>query len=310
MSTKILLKTFYSQSLVDILSEFFSFILTQKRYSVNTCDAYYRDINDFLAFLSQRVDKLIDLSDLHNLTAADFRSWLANRLNNHVNSSNARALSSLRSFFKFLEINELLINSEIKKIKTPKISNSVPKAIDKIDIDKILQYIDNTQQELWQIKRDKAIITLIYGCGLRISEALSLVKNSISKSHIRVFGKGRKERLIPILPIVSYNIEQYLKISPFVIVNNQGIFLSNSGLALNRRYVNAMLIKIRRDLNLSEFISPHAFRHSFATHLLESDVDLKSIQQLLGHKNLSTTERYTKINKSKLLSSYAKFQKR
>ncbi len=308
MSTKILPKTFCQQAVIDFLFSFLNYIESQKRYSVNTCEAYLNDINNFLSFIANKYNKKIDVKDLKNLTVADFRSWLSFRLSNHVNHSNARALSALRSFFKFLEAKKLVINDQIVKVRTPKIAKSIPKSVDKFDIDQILQAIENFHDQMWQIKRDQALLILIYGCGLRISEALLIKAADFGQDFLIIKGKGNKERLIPVIPVVNSSILAYLKLSPYAIKKDQFLFISNKGSAINRRYVNELLIKIRRSLNLPEFISPHALRHSFATHLLESGVDLKSIQQMLGHKNLATTERYTKVNKQKLLESYNKFQ--
>lgn len=313
LSTNILPKNIDEHFSGKILLKFLSFIYSEKRYSINTVKAYACDIYSFIDFLSQKIKEDIDSKALQDARLVDFRGWLSFRLKNHDNISNARALSAVRSFFKFLEINYNINNNEIKKIKTPKISKPIAKSIDVVDIDKVLKYISTNHKEKWKNERDEALIFIIYGCGLRISEVLSITKNSIiqngfNKDSLNILGKGGVERVIPILPIIIKKITQYLDNLPFSINNEQVIFLNDSGKTLNRRCVNQLLINIRRNSNLSESITPHAFRHSFATHLLESGADIRSIQQLLGHKNLATTERYTKVNKAKLLDSYSKFQ--
>lgn len=301
----------FSIELKDVVNNFLILLLTQKRYSQNSVDAYKVDIVDFLYFLKDEKNiKFFTLQELENLSVSDFRSWLAKRLDNHKNISNARSLSALRSFFKFLWNESLTINCEIKKIKTPKVPKSLPKSIDKIEIEKILHEVVKFRKLEWQIKRDQALIILVYGCGLRISEALSLSLKSVQSDNLFIKGKGNKIRIVPILETVKNYIIQYLKSLPYDLGMDDCIFIANHKKPYNRRSFNDLLINIRRNLNLPETITPHAFRHSFATHLLESGVDLKAIQQLLGHVNLGTTERYTKVNKLKLLESYQQFQKR
>ncbi len=296
-----------SSEVIVIVEKFLRFLEVEKRYSTHTLNSYRTDIFYFLDFLSRFHDKIISKNDLENLLVHDFRRWLGERLNNHVNSSNARAISSLRSLFKFANQNKLIDNNQIAKIKTPKVAKPIPKAVDKIDIDKISSEIAKIRKNEWQAKRDLALLTLIYGCGLRISEALAVNKKSLQNNQtLIVEGKGKKQRMVPLLPIVHQRIAEYLKICPFEILFDQPIFLTAKGKTLSRRDFSALVQTIRTNLNLPETITPHAFRHSFATHLLEAGGDLRVIQELLGHENLTTTQRYTKIDKQHLLSSYFK----
>ncbi len=296
-----------SSEVIVIVEKFLRFLEVEKRYSSHTLNSYRTDIFYFLDFLSRFHDKIISKNDLENLLVHDFRRWLGERLNNHVNSSNARAISSLRSLFKFANQNKLIDNNQIAKIKTPKVAKPIPKAVDKIDIDKISSEIAKIRKNEWQAKRDLALLTLIYGCGLRISEALAVNKKSLQNNQtLIVEGKGKKQRMVPLLPIVHQRIAEYLKICPFEILFDQPIFLTAKGKTLSRRDFSALVQTIRTNLNLPETITPHAFRHSFATHLLEAGGDLRVIQELLGHENLTTTQRYTKIDKQHLLSSYFK----
>ena len=298
-------------TLISLIEKFFRFLEVEKRYSTHTLNSYRIDIFYFLNYLFKVKEKIISKNDLENLIVRDFRGWLSSRLNNHNNASNARALSSLRSFFRFCGENVLLTNQEIEKVKTPKIAKSLPKAVDQIDITKILQEIEKSHKDIWQSKRDEALLTLIYGCGLRISEALSVTKNSLENNQTLIItGKGKKQRLVPLLPIVKKKIDDYLEICPFKIISDQPIFLTPKGKPYTRRDFSAVIQNIRQNLNLQETITPHAFRHSFATHLLEAGGDLRTIQELLGHESLSTTQRYTKVDANRLLSVYGKFHPR
>lgn len=295
----------------DLVEKFITFLKVEKRYSNHTLISYHTDLLYFFNFLFKAKEQKINRKILESLENIDFRRYLMEKLQkNHINASNARALSCLRSFFRFLNKNNLLKNLEIDRIKTPKIAKPVPKAVDEIDIDKILSAIITTNnKDEWQIKRDLALLTLIYGCGLRISEALSLTKKSLENNDVFIIdGKGGKQRMVPVLPIVKARIDDYLKLCPHKITAE--IFLGAHGKPYLARVFSRLVQEIRRLLNLPETITPHAFRHSFATHLLEAGGDLRVIQELLGHASLSTTQRYTKIDKNRLLSEYKKFSVR
>jgi len=293
------------------LEKFSRYIEAEMRYSRHTLNSYKTDILYFLDFIAKEKKKILGENDLEELTIYDFRSWLGGRMENHNNASNARALASLRAFFRFLNENNLIKNRQIEKIKTPKIAKAIPKAVEVLDIEKIFSAIADFRKNLWEVKRDQALMSLLYGCGLRISEGLSISKKSLQNNQVlTVTGKGKKQRMVPLLPIVKKRIEEYLMELPFALDDESGIFLSKSGKPYSRFDFDHLIKNLRRSLNLSETITPHSFRHSFATHLLESGGDLRSIQELLGHENLSTTQRYTKVDKSRLLSVYNSVQKR
>jgi len=311
MSEALKIKDICDGEVYLLIGKFLRFLEVEKKYSSHTLNSYRTDIFYFVDFLFREKNQIVSKNNFENLTIHDFRKWLSQRLPNHVNASNARALAALRSLFSFFNQNNLIKNHEIKKIKTPKISKAIPKSVDQIDIEKIFAEIFKIQKNEWQAKRDKALLTLIYGCGLRISEALSVSKKSLENSQtLIVTGKGKKQRMVPLLPIVKNRIDEYLAVCPFKILFDEPIFLSPKGQVYTRRDFSGLILKVRKNLNLAETITPHAFRHSFATHLLEAGGDLRTIQELLGHENLSTTQRYTKIDKSRLLSVYEKFQKR
>lgn len=297
--------------IIEFIEKFLRFLEVEKGYSSNSLNSYRIDIFYFVDFLFRANGKVINRRVFEELSIHDFRKWLIERHENHVNASNARALACLRSFFRFLNQNALLTNFEVEKIKTPKVVKPLPKAVDQFDIEKIFSTIFEVQKVAWKAKRDLALLTLIYGCGLRISEALAVSKNSIQNSQtLIVMGKGKKQRMLPLLPIIKKRIEDYLLVCPFEIGQASGIFLGNKGKTYTRYDFDKLIRKIRIMLGLSDTVTAHAFRHSFATHLLEAGVDLRSIQDLLGHENLSTTQRYTKIDKSRLLSVYEKFSHR
>jgi integrase/recombinase XerC len=291
-----------------IIIDFFLFLQKEKKYSSNTISSYQDDITNFIYFIYKATNKIIDKNFLEKLAVADFRSWLSERLSNHGNNSNARAISTLRSFFRFLNENNLIENRQIFRIKTPKVSKPLPRAIEFADIKKIIEKLENFHKNRWEIDRDQAILFLVYGCGLRISEALSLNKIALqNQSNLVITGKGKKQRMVPLIPIIKNKIDNYLAKCPFEIKPQQPIFLTKFNKAYSRRSFAGLILTLRRALNLSEDITPHAFRHSFATALLQENVDLRTIQELLGHESLSTTQRYTKIDRVRLIESFKKF---
>ena len=294
-----------------ILDLYFDYLSKEKKYSVNTISSYENDIENFINYIYKASKKNVDKNFLEKLELNDFREWLSERLNNHINNSNARALSSLRSLFGFFNENKYILNNKIFKIKTPKISKPLPRAIEFCDVKKIITNIENYHQETWQNYRDLAILFVVFGCGLRISEALSLTKNILAnQQNIVIKGKGGKQRMVPILPIIRQKISNYLAICPYQFNNDESIFVTNNLKKYHRSNFAKLIANIRKSLNLSEDITPHSFRHAFATELLKENVDLRTIQELLGHASLSTTQRYTKVDKIRLLESVKKFSPR
>jgi integrase/recombinase XerC len=294
-----------------IIIDFFIFLQKEKKYSSNTISSYQDDLANFIYFIYKATNKSIDKNFLEKLAVADFRSWLSERLSNHGNNSNARAISTLRSFFRFLNENKLIENRQIFRIKTPKVSKPLPRAIEFSDIKKIIEKLENFHENRWEIDRDQAILFLVYGCGLRISEALSINKIALqNQSNLVITGKGKKQRMVPLIPIIKNKIDNYLAKCPFEIKPHQPIFLTKFNKSYSRRSFAGLILTLRRALNLSEDITPHAFRHSFATALLQENVDLRTIQELLGHESLSTTQRYTKIDRVRLIESFKKFSTR
>lgn len=300
------------QEIEKSICNFLQFLEVEKRYSKNTILAYSSDIADLLEFLRDNKKATIELKTLSQIAVNDFRSWLSARIERKIsNNSNARAVASIRSFFKFLNKEQIISNCEIDKIKTPKITKLLPRPILFEDIKKILQTVEFFRKNEWEIARDRALFFLIYGCGLRISEAIAVSKNSLGNfENLLVMGKGKKQRIVPLLQIVASSLKNYLEKCPFILQNNQGIFLSKLGTAYQYHEFSTLIVKIRKALNMSDSITAHAFRHSFATHLLESGGDLRSIQDLLGHESLSTTQKYTKVDRTRLIDVCQQFSTR
>lgn len=295
-----------------ILELYYEHLIKEKKYSKNTILSYKNDLDNFIFFNFKSSKKKVDKNFLENLQIDNFRQWLSKRLDSEIcNNSNARALSSLRSLYIFWNENNYIQNNKIFKIKSPKIKAPLPRAIDFLDIKKIIETIENYHQDSWENKRDLAILFVVFGCGLRISEALSLTKVALqNQQNIIIKGKGDKERMVPLLPIILQKINNYLNSCPFPISNNQPIFLSKNNKSMHRSNFAKTISQVRKKLNLSENVTPHSFRHAFATELLNENVDLRTIQELLGHASLSTTQRYTKVDKKRLLESVKKFSLR
>lgn len=278
----------------------------ERRVSAHTLDAYARDLAAFLGFLVGHLGGSADLTALSTLKPADFRSYLAHRANGGIaRSSIARGMSTLRNFFRFLDRTGRVHNPAVKSVKTPRLPKSVPKALDETDALSAIRNVGELQDEPWLAARDQALMLLLYGCGLRLGEALSLTWATKTDSDtLRVVGKGRKERIVPVLPIVKDAIASYRELCPFKGSGDAPLFLGRRGRALSPRIMQRQMEKLRFQLGLHERATPHALRHSFATHLLAKGGDLRTIQELLGHASLSTTQRYTAVDESHLIKTY------
>jgi integrase/recombinase XerC len=242
---------------------------------------------------------------LQQLETRDIRAWLASRSQCFEAASTARALSTVKSFFRYLEKQEQVKNAAIFNIRGPRLKKALPRALAEGQAAEALQSIGQQHEEEWVNKRDVALLVLIYGCGLRISEALSLRCQDVPQGDVlTITGKGNKQRQVPVLPAVKEAIQQYIASCPYPFTPLSPLFLGKRGKALDPAIFQLQLRKLRAALNLPESTTPHAFRHSFATHLLSAGGDLRSIQELLGHASLSTTQRYTHVDKARLLKAY------
>ena len=293
--------------LASAISDWQSWLQSERRASPHTLSNYGRDLTGFLDFLREHLGALPDLAALESLKPADFRAFLAARSNAGIGrSSLARGLSTLRGFFRFLDRRGLAANAALAAVRTPKLPKTVPKPLTVEDAGLALDRIAALAEDPWIGKRDLAILTLLYGCGLRLSEALNLTraKAPLEPGMLAVTGKGRKTRTVPVLPAVSAAIADYLALCPYPLGPKAPLFVGARGGPLNPRLVQRQMQRLRGLLDLPETATPHALRHSFATHLLAGGGDLRTIQELLGHASLSTTQRYTAVDAERLLGIY------
>lgn len=295
-----------SAEVVSFIHRWQNWLKDERRYSLHTLDAYSRDLSVFFDFLKDYLKRAAERQDLASLDVHGFRAFLSARAACHIDKNSlAREISTLRNFFKWLNRSKILKNEDISVIVNPRRPKILPKALDVTQIFNLLKKSEKNQD--WQGLRDTAIFTILYGCGLRISEALALNVGDITHNDfLRVKGKGNKERIVPLIPLVKENISAYLAACPYKLTNGEPLFLGARGDRISPRIIQRNLEKLRRELGLPDTVTPHALRHSFATHLLAEGTDLRSIQELLGHASLSTTQRYTDIQIETLQKEYLK----
>jgi integrase/recombinase XerC len=286
----------------SVIASWLEWLQKEKRLSSHTLKAYAGDMEGFMAFMQSYQGEGLTLETASSLKAQDFRSWLAFfAQKNAAKTSIARAMSVIRSFFHYLDQEGLAHNPILKTMKSPKLPFSIPKALSQDQMTDFLKV--NAEGEDWTALRDQALFMVLYGAGLRISEALALDQGDVAGTDIlRIKGKGNKERLVPLLPVVKEALMSYLKSCP--LRDHSPLFLGLQGKRLNISVAEKQVRDLRRALGLPETVTPHALRHSFATHLLEGEGDLRTIQELLGHTSLSTTQRYTHANRQHLQRVY------
>jgi integrase/recombinase XerC len=287
-----------------------AYLSIERQLAANTSEAYARDITQFLAFLAGKLNELPEMTDLLALQARDVRGFLAARRGEGVGSrSLSRTLSALRMFYKFLERRGYGKNDAIRAVSLPKLPHSVPKPLTAPKATALVEGADIASPDAleWVLARDTAVLALLYGSGLRISEALSLARKDApikGRDMLRVTGKGSKTRVVPVLPIVREAIERYLELCPLKLGSDDPLFVGVRGKQLSPRIIQLGIARARAALGLPETATPHALRHSFATHLLGAGADLRAIQELLGHASLSTTQGYTEVDRAHLLKAY------
>jgi integrase/recombinase XerC len=283
-----------------------AWLVGERRASAHTVAAYGRVLALFLDFLTEHLGELPSLAAIDGLRPADFRAYLARRVQRHAErTSLARGLSVLRGFVRFLHRRGLASTSALAAVRSPRPKASVPKPLTVDDASAAVDAVGDFATGGWQGKRDIAILTLLYGCGLRLSEALGLSRGEAPLSEMLVVtGKGRKQRLLPVLPVVRAAVADYLTSCPYALAADGPLFVGTRGGPLNPRIVQRQMEAVRGRLGLPESATPHALRHSFATHLLGAGGDLRAIQELLGHASLSTTQRYTSVETERLLAIY------
>ena len=278
----------------------------ERRTSPHTVAAYGRDLAFFLDFLQGHCGERPSLATIAALRPADFRAYLARRTQDGIERrSLARVLSVLRGFVRFLQRRGLTSTTAMAALRSPKLPQTVPKPLSIDDAIGSVAVVGELAAAAWQAKRDTAILMLLYGCGLRLSEALGLTRAQAPLGEIAVItGKGSKQRLMPVLPAVREAVADYLRTCPFPLAADGPLFVGARGGPLNPRQVQRQMALLRGHLGLPETATPHALRHSFATHLLGAGGDLRAIQELLGHASLSTTQRYTAVETERLLAVY------
>lgn len=290
------------------LTEFCAWLGHERRAGAKTVETYARDVRAFLSFLVQHTGEAASPASFSALRAADFRAFLASAAKaGDVNATRARKLSALKTFFRFLHLRHGVDDTQLSLITRPKPKRPLPKALTPDDALSVTREIGEATDTAMEQARDSALMMLLYGAGLRIAEALSLNVGDIPASDdaMRVTGKGNKQRIVPILPAIRASLAAWLKLHP-----NPGqkepLFIGVRGARLNAAVAQKNLRNFRRLNGLPEYATPHALRHSFATHLLAGGADLRSIQELLGHASLSTTQRYTDVETSQLMDVWRK----
>ncbi|MBR3501347.1 MAG: tyrosine recombinase XerC [Alphaproteobacteria bacterium] len=294
------------KNLIAIIEQWQSWLLNERRFSEHTLDGYSRDL---ACFLQELFKNPASLDDLQNLEVHDFRRFIVKRSAENIEKSSlSRELSAIKNFYKWLSRENLAKNSAISVISSPRKPKILPKALDVDDSFDVLIEAKNMALNEWQGLRDRAILTLLYGCGLRISEALNLNFGDINETSdsLRIKGKGNKERIVPLLPIIWENINSYLQKCPYKQKIGEPLFLGARGERITARVIQRQVKKLRLYLGLPDTFTPHALRHSFAIQLLEQGVDLRSLQELLGHSSLITTQRYTEVKTETLQREYHK----
>lgn len=282
---------------------------SERRLAAKTLEAYARDLDQFGRFLQTHLAAPATIADLTQLAAMDFRSFLASRRKAGVESrSLARQLSAVRSFFQHAERNGLFKNAALSAIRTPKISHGVPKPIGIAAARRMTigeGFVD-AHAPAWVGLRDKAVLTLLYACGLRISEAVGLTLAGSRADPLVIIGKGGKTRLVPLIPEAKVALAAYTAACPFALVVAEPMFRGIKGGPLNARNIQLLMERMRGAFGLADTATPHALRHSFATHLLGAGADLRVIQDLLGHASLSSTQIYTEVDRAHILQQYRK----
>ncbi|MCB9992279.1 MAG: tyrosine recombinase XerC [Hyphomicrobiaceae bacterium] len=278
-----------------------------RRLAEKTIEAYRRDVAAFTRFLTRHFGEPAAAAHFARLRPADFRAFMAARRAEGLSSrSLARALSAVRSFAAYLEANGYAVSPALSLVKSPKLPKPLPRALTVAEARATLRTVDELEDRPWIAARDTAVIALCYGAGLRIAEALAVTRTDIEPQSLRVTGKGGKTRIVPILAEIRGAIDAYLKLAPFAIGPSDPIFRGARGGPLSPRLIQARMVQLKAALGLPPSATPHALRHSFATHLLGRGGDLRSIQELLGHASLSSTQIYTRIETEHLLAAYQK----
>ncbi|WP_323777822.1 tyrosine recombinase XerC [Leisingera sp.] len=274
--------------------------------SANTLSAYRSDVSAFLVFMTAHSGGPQGLGALARITTADMRAWMASERGSGTGArSLARKLSAVKNFYRWLAEREGFEPAAVLLARSPKFQKKLPRPLAPEAAKAVLETVELQSQQDWVAARDVAVVTLLYGCGLRISEALGLKGGAAPLPPVlRILGKGRKERVVPVLPAARDAVARYLELCPHPQEAGAPLFRGVRGGALNPRQIQGVMARTRAQLGLPATATPHALRHSFATHLLEAGGDLRAIQELLGHASLSTTQAYTAVDTTHLMEVY------
>lgn len=287
--------------------EWTDFLTHEKRYSAHTLRAYINDLSIFFDFLTTHIGRPPSMNDLGAVALVDFRAWMSRRVTQGAGAATrARQLASLRSFLKWLDKQGHMHNAAVGALRTPKQPKRLPRALTPAAAKELVsEHTAQEKQDVWIGYRDAALFTMLYACGLRIDEALQLDHGQRPQNgELIVHGKGNRERLVPVLPVVDQALDEYLAQCPFTFEKDTPLFLGSRGGRLNQGVAQRQMRHLRRALNLPESATPHALRHSFATHLMANGANLRVIQELLGHASVSTTQRYTDFDDAQLMHIY------
>lgn len=294
-----------AQSVEDLKAAWLAMLAHERRSSPHTLRAYRDDLDRFLSFLEDHLGAHVTLSALQKLAPADVRAFLTRRRNEGLGARGVqRAMAALRSFYNYLQREELADGAALRIVRSPKLPKTLPRPLSETDAARAIEEAGENETP-WIAARDAALVTLLYGTGLRISEALRLKRRDVPLADsLSVLGKGNKERMVPVLPAVREAVSAYAALIPFAGNSSAPLFVSRRGNAMSARDAQGLLQRLRSRLGLPASATPHALRHSFATHLLKHGGDLRSVQELLGHSSLSTTQKYTEVEGEQILAVY------
>jgi integrase/recombinase XerC len=295
-----------SPALTAALSDWLDHQRALNGAAANTITAYQTDVLGFLAFMGQHRGGAEGLGPLSRVTIGDMRSWMAYARGTGIGArSLARALSAVKSFYGWLSDREGFEPTAVLSTRAPRFHKKLPRPLAEDAAVAMIEKVETQTAEPWIAARDAAVVTLLYGCGLRISEALGLTGADVPLAQvIRILGKGGKERLVPIIPAARDAVDAYLRLCPYPVDPDGALFRGARGGALSPRLIQKGMETARAQLGLPATATPHAMRHSFATHLMTAGGDLRAIQELLGHASLSTTQAYTAVDAARLMEVY------
>ena len=292
--------------LKDALERWLAELASVAGRSEKTVTAYRQDVHGFLEFLQGYEGEALGVSAIARLDTRTMRAWMAHERGRGLSArSLARALSAVKGFVAWMAEREGFDPTGVLMRRAPRFKAKLPRPLEEDSARTLLDAVERHARTPWVALRDQAVVLLLYGCGLRISEALGLRGRDLPLGEtLRIRGKGQKDRLVPVVPVARQAMDAYVDACPFEIDGSEPVFRGVRGGALNPRQVQKLMATVRAQLGLPSSATPHAMRHSFATHLLNAGGDLRTIQDLLGHASLSTTQAYTAVDTSRLMEVY------